>query len=81
MSFRQGRIGTPEQAKIPIDGTLECRLNPKTAIAQGDLAQPAGREGPLSALTGTQRIRLVLPQALSASILHHLIPSDRRFRV
>jgi hypothetical protein len=57
------------------------RLNPKTAIARGDLPQSAGREGPLSALTVTQRIRLALPQALSASILHHLIPSYRRFRV
>ena len=55
-------------------------LNPKTAIAQGDLPQSTGREGPLSALTGTQRIRLALPQALSARILRYLIPSYRRFR-
>jgi hypothetical protein len=35
----------------------------------------------LSALTGSQRIRLALQQALSASILHHLFPSKGRFRV
>ena len=56
-------------------------LNPKTSFARSDLAQSAGREGPLSALTGSQRIRLALPQALSASILCHLIPSKGRFRV
>jgi len=59
---------------------LHFDIIPKTSFARGDLPQSTGRKGPLSALTGSQRIRLALSQALSASILRHLFPSKGRFR-